>query len=115
MYTCRLFGQLGLRGVSVLFGSGDWGVGSGDCKAKDGSVQFVPIFPATCPFVTSVGGATGGGILPEVAASFSGGGFSNIFARPNYQQQAVSSYLQNLGNLHEALSAVASPTSPRKH
>ncbi|KAH9025815.1 subtilisin-like protein [Lactarius hengduanensis] len=103
MYVCSLFGQLGLRGVSVLFGSGDYGVGSGDCKAKDGSVQFVPIFPATCPFVTSVGGARGGGILPEVAASFSGGGFSNIFARPNYQQQAVSSYLQNLGNLYEGM------------
>ncbi|KAH9025804.1 subtilisin-like protein [Lactarius hengduanensis] len=103
IYVCSLFGQLGLRGVSVLFGSGDYGVGSGDCKAKDGSVQFVPVFPATCPFVTSVGGATGGGFVPEVAASFSGGGFSNIFARPNYQQQAVSSYLQNLGNLYEGM------------
>ncbi|KAH9011419.1 hypothetical protein EDB83DRAFT_2193419, partial [Lactarius deliciosus] len=62
---------------------------------------FVPIFPATYPFVTSVSGATGGGILPEVAASLSSGGFSNIFACPNYQQPAVLSYLQNLGNLYQ--------------
>ncbi|KAH8997764.1 subtilisin-like protein [Lactarius hatsudake] len=103
IYVCSLFGPLGLRGVSVLFGSGDDGVGSGDCKAKDGSVRFVPMFPATCPFVTSVGGATGGGFVPEVAASLSGGGFSNIFARPIYQQQAVSSYLQNLGDLHQGM------------
>ncbi|KAH9059093.1 subtilisin-like protein [Lactarius vividus] len=103
IYVCRLFGQLGLRGVSVLFGSGDYGVGAGDCKAEDGSVRFIPLFPATCPFVTSVGGATGGGFVPEVAASFSGGGFSNIFARPDYQQQAVSPYLQNLGNLYQGM------------
>ncbi|KAH9170296.1 subtilisin-like protein [Lactarius sanguifluus] len=103
IYACRLFGQLGLRGVSVLFGSGDAGVGSGDCKAKDGSVRFSPMFPATCPFVTSAGGATGGGFLPEVAASFSGGGFSYLFSRPSYQQQAVSKFLQNLGNQHQGM------------
>ncbi|KAH9007659.1 subtilisin-like protein [Lactarius hengduanensis] len=103
IYACRLFAQLGLRGVSVLFASGDFGVGSGDCKAKDGSVLFRPIFPATCPFVTSVGGTTGGGSLPEVAAGLSGGGFSNLFGRPNYQQQAVSSYLQNLGDQYQGM------------
>ncbi|KAH9055296.1 subtilisin-like protein [Lactarius vividus] len=103
IYVCRLFAQLGLRGVSVLFASGDFGVGSGDCKAKDGNVRFVPMFPATCPFVTSVGGATGGGFIPEVAASFSGGGFSDFFLRPNYQQQAVSSYFQNLGNQYHGM------------
>ncbi|KAH8988440.1 subtilisin-like protein [Lactarius hatsudake] len=103
IYVCRLFGQLGLRGVSVLFASGDAGVGLGDCKAKDGSVRFSPMFPATCPFVTSVGGATGGGFLPEVAAGLSGGGFSTLFSRPNYQQQAVSSYLQNIGSQYQGM------------
>ena len=50
--VCKLFLQLGARGVSVLFSSGDSGVGKGDCMIKDSSgnthVRFLPIFPATC-------------------------------------------------------------------
>ncbi len=45
---CDLFLQLGARGVSVLAGSGDDGVGEGDCKDEDGEVLFLPLFPATC-------------------------------------------------------------------
>lgn len=44
--------------------------------------------------VTSVGGTRG---IPETAAFFSGGGFSNLFAIPSYQSAAVSSYLKRLG------------------
>lgn len=46
--------------------------------------------------MTSVGATQG--IAPEVAASFSSGGFSNIFARPSYQSAAVSAYLTKLGS-----------------
>ena len=45
---CDLFAKLGARGVSVIFGSGNNGVGEGNCKEKDGSVQFIPEFPASC-------------------------------------------------------------------
>ncbi|OJT05440.1 Tripeptidyl-peptidase SED2 [Trametes pubescens] len=45
--------------------------------------------------VTTVGATTG--IAPEVAASFSGGGFSNVFSQPSYQAAAVSRYLSTLG------------------
>jgi tripeptidyl-peptidase-1 len=38
-------------------------------------------------------------VSPEVAANFSGGGFSNYFERPCYQDEAVSSYLENVGDL----------------
>jgi len=50
--VCDLFAQLGARGVSLLFASGDEGVGGGDCKKNDGSdvVQFQPLFPPTCTF-----------------------------------------------------------------
>ena len=50
-----MFAQLGARGVSVLFSSGDTGVGSA-CQTNDGknTTRFLPIFPAACPFVTSV-------------------------------------------------------------
>ncbi|KAI9450049.1 subtilisin-like protein [Lactarius psammicola] len=47
--VCYLFAQLAVRGISALVATGDDGVGSGNCMAKDGSgnVQFVPSFPAT--------------------------------------------------------------------
>lgn len=45
---CDLYVQLGARGVSVLFPSGNDGVGDGACKASDGGVRFIPEFPASC-------------------------------------------------------------------
>ena len=44
--TCSLFAQLGARGVSVLFSSGDTGVGSA-CQTNDGknTTRFLPTFP----------------------------------------------------------------------
>jgi len=50
--------------------------------------------------VTSVGATSG---VPEVSASFSTGGFSNVFARPAYQEAAVSGYLSNLGDTYSGL------------
>ena len=47
-YLCRLFGILGALGVSVLSASGNFGVGRGDCVTRGGTVQFQPVFPATC-------------------------------------------------------------------
>ena len=40
---------------------------------------------------------------PEVAASPSGGGFSNYFERPSYQSSAVSAFLQTLDGQYEGL------------
>ncbi|KAI9449976.1 subtilisin-like protein [Lactarius psammicola] len=99
---CYLFAQLGTRGASVIFSSGDWGVGRGDCLVRGSngqtSVRFLPEFPASCPWVTSVGGTTGD--HPEVAASISGGGFSNYFPRPPYQKEAVPLFLQDVGDIY---------------
>jgi tripeptidyl-peptidase I len=36
--------------------------------------RFLPTFPSTCPYVTSVGGTTD---IPETSIYFSGGGFSD--------------------------------------
>ncbi|QSS62060.1 tripeptidyl peptidase SED3 [Histoplasma capsulatum] len=95
--TCNLFAQLGARGVSVLFSSGDSGPGSA-CQTNDGTntTRFDPIFPAVCPFLTSVGGTQG--VNPETAAYFSSGGFSDRYPRPAYQDEAVSTYLGQLGS-----------------
>ncbi|KAH9163946.1 subtilisin-like protein [Lactarius sanguifluus] len=99
MYMCTHFGILGALGVSVLIATGDDGVGRGDCMADDGSVRFIPLWPATCPYVTAIGGTTNHN--PEIAASISGGGFSDHFRRPVYQDQAVGEFLQHLGNQYQ--------------
>jgi tripeptidyl-peptidase-1 len=95
--TCSLFAQLGARGVTVLFSSGDSGPG-GSCLSNDGlnRTKFLPEFPTSCPFVTSVGGTHN--IDPESAIYFSGGGFSDLFSRPTYQDTAVTGYLSKLGD-----------------
>ncbi|KAF8264373.1 subtilisin-like protein [Lactarius quietus] len=98
---CILFAQLGARGVSVIFASGDHGVGKGQCKDASGRVMFRPIFPASCPFVTSVGGTMDDD--PEVAAPLSGGGFSYHFSRPWYQDEVVLTFLQNQGSEYAGL------------
>ncbi|KAI0339424.1 subtilisin-like protein [Trametopsis cervina] len=101
--VCNLFAQLGARGSSIMFSSGDDGVGGGSCTTNDGknTVRFQPNFPASCPFVTTVGGTIR--VNPEVAVSFSGGGFSNYFARPSYQSTAVSTFLTKLGSTNAGL------------
>ncbi|KAH3995425.1 hypothetical protein HBH61_155540 [Parastagonospora nodorum] len=87
--ACNLFSQLGARGVSILVSSGDSGVGS-TCSVN-GKAQFTTAFPAACPWVTTVGGTTGNS--PEAAWTSGGGGFSEIFGRPSYQDAAVSKWL----------------------
>ncbi|CRG83830.1 tripeptidyl-peptidase I [Talaromyces islandicus] len=91
---CNLFGQLGARGVSILVASGDGGV-SGS-RPDSGCKSFVPTFPASCPYVTSVGATRG--TPTEVGAELSAGGFSNLFQRPAYQLVAVTEYLRRLGS-----------------
>ncbi|KAH9031385.1 subtilisin-like protein [Lactarius deliciosus] len=104
-HVCNLFAQLGVRGASVLHSSGNDGVGHGNCLVQDSSgnsrVQFLPTFPSTCPWVTSVGGTTG--YNPEIAARPSGGGFSVLFPRPSYQNNAVPTFLLNLGGQYNGL------------
>lgn len=100
--VCNQFGALGARGVSMLVASGDSGPGS-SCVSNDGSnaTRLTAIFPGSCPYVTAVGGTKG--VNPEVAVVFSAGGFSDKFARPAYQDQAVPAYLKTLGDRFSGL------------
>ncbi|KAF8263762.1 peptidase S8/S53 domain-containing protein [Lactarius quietus] len=104
---CDMYAQLGARGVSVLFPSGNYGVGNGACRSDGDGVRFIPEFPASCPYVTSVGGTMGGtgetDQGSEVAAELSGGGFSNYFERPQYQDEAVPKFLQQLGSQYAGM------------
>ncbi|KAI9449009.1 peptidase S8/S53 domain-containing protein [Lactarius psammicola] len=68
-------------------------------------VRFVTQFPAsfttTLRSMATVGGTTSDN--PEVAASLSGGGFSNHFPRPPYQVNVVPPFLQSIGNMYQGL------------
>lgn len=100
--VCNLIAQLGGRGVSVIFSSGDSGVGSA-CQTNDGknTTRFPAQFPAACPWVTSVGATTG--ISPERGVFFSSGGFSDLWSRPSWQSHAVKAYLHKLGKRQDGL------------
>lgn len=107
--VCNGFAQLGARGISLFFGSGDTGVGTpGTCFTNDGTnaPTFLPMFPTSCPYITSVGATK---FIPEIVATddnngfVSGGGFSNYFARPSYQDRIVPAYVQSLGSEYKGL------------
>jgi len=93
-YAKRLnqeFMKAGARGVTLIFASGDSGVGSTwdfDC-----SEEFIGQWPAASPYVTSVGSTAHHD--PEIAAYFSSGGFSKRWSRPAYQEATVQAYLDH--------------------
>ena len=92
--VCNQIAQLGARGITILESSGDLGVGAG-CKVAGPSnaTRFNPIFPATCPYITAVGGTQS--LNPEIAWVASSGGFSDYFPQPAYQQATIQGYLDN--------------------
>ena len=84
------FQKLGLKGISVMFASGDDGSGG-----ESGTLE--PAFPASIPDVTAVGSTyfiSGISGEEEATTSFgSGGGFSFDYSLPSYQSTDVKSYL----------------------
>ena len=116
MRQCNEFLKLGLQGVTVVLASGDEGVEGRlsdntnktvrGCLGEDHSV-FNPSYPATCPYLTTVGATMvfpGKTVFEPESAAYdgdlskwnqiysSGGGFSNIYPIPDYQQEAVANY-----------------------
>ncbi|TLD19694.1 hypothetical protein PspLS_09600 [Pyricularia sp. CBS 133598] len=94
--VCDRFGQLAMRGVSVLVASGDAGAQGtrfSQCVGPAGEPRFIPTFPASCPWVTTVGATAAWGGVP----GFSSGGFSNYYPRPDWQKAAVEAYLPHTG------------------
>ncbi|KAK9533695.1 hypothetical protein VZT92_008798 [Zoarces viviparus] len=91
------FMKAGVRGISLLFASGDSGAG---CKhLGKGQNSFRPSFPASSPYVTTVGGTSFKNpfkVTYEITDYISGGGFSNVFKMPDYQASAVDRYLKNV-------------------
>jgi tripeptidyl-peptidase-1 len=105
---CAEYAKLGLMGTTVLYSSGDSGVAAnGECLLANGTQstsgkRFSPQFPSSCPYVTAVGATqlpAGKKIGDPESATYeviySGGGFSNVFPRPAYQNGAVGGFLKN--------------------
>lgn len=102
---CSEMMKLGMQGVSIILASGDSGVAarSTDDGNDDGCLGtgevFNPDFPASCPYLTAVGATylpTGADVYSdqEIAVTRfpSGGGFSNIYPRPSYQDSTLETY-----------------------
>lgn len=90
------FMKAGVRGISLLFASGDSGAG---CRHLGKENSFRPSFPASSPYVTTVGGTSFKNpfkVTYEVTDYISGGGFSNVFKMPDYQASAVDGYLKTV-------------------
>lgn len=80
------FMKFGVSGRTVFFAAGDHGV---DCHGLQ--EKFNPSWPASSPYITTVGGTTS---LKSVW-HYGGGGFSNFFATPDYQKDIVEAYLKS--------------------
>jgi tripeptidyl-peptidase-1 len=87
------FMQITSRGITILFASGDQGVWG---RSGTSTGTFNPDFPAASPYILAVGGSdlSTTNIGPETCCADSGGGFSNTFARPDWQKDAVENYIK---------------------
>jgi subtilase family serine protease len=106
--------KAGVRGLTMLFASGDDGVLGYTSRGVSWSVcqsnAFQPQFPSSSPYATSVGGtvqrpngqeavATSQGAAARIT---SGGGFSNVFPAPSYQKTVVAQYLGFFNNVPQS-------------
>ncbi|KAL9051920.1 MAG: hypothetical protein Q9162_005704 [Coniocarpon cinnabarinum] len=132
---CNEYLKLGLQGVSILFASGDAGVGDypapyavdgpTGCIGKNLDV-FNPTWPNNCPYVTNVGGTKvypGRSVFEPESAVFdpagmpfhvnysSGGGFSNVYPVPDYQQSAVNEYFSKYNPTYPYYSTLINDSS----
>jgi hypothetical protein len=131
---CNAYAALGARGVSILCVNGMSShvgllnmllIGSRAAilarAATRTARSSAPAFPprvlsyvevlkherrmSDVPQVTTVGGTAGAN--PEVGIGYSGGGWSNVFPVPDYQKDAVQSYVNGLnGNNTQLFNAV---------
>jgi tripeptidyl-peptidase-1 len=87
------FMKAGAMGITILFASGDQGVWGRTGASKNG--VYNPDFPGGSPYITAVGGtnfAEKSVIGEESTWDCGGGGFSNEFPTPEWQQDVVNEY-----------------------
>ncbi|KAJ6782676.1 hypothetical protein PWT90_02438 [Aphanocladium album] len=97
---CTEWMKFALAGTSVFSGSGDRGVEVIRCWGPDQDM-FSNDQLSACPYVTAVGstylpqGAKVGDAEVATTSFSSGGGFSIVYPRPAWQDEAVSTYIEN--------------------
>lgn len=114
--------KLSLQGTTIIVAAGDYGVTTQPSQGYNGCVNaksynpnkngtvFNPTFPSGCPYVLSVGATQlvqGQNVYDPESAMYiptlteggvpvsSSRGFSNVFKRPTWQDEAVTNYLDN--------------------
>eukprot|EP01128_Nolandella_sp_AFSM9_P004292 TRINITY_DN18_c0_g1_i1.p1 TRINITY_DN18_c0_g1~~TRINITY_DN18_c0_g1_i1.p1 ORF type:complete len:585 (-),score=171.21 TRINITY_DN18_c0_g1_i1:111-1865(-) len=99
--------KLGLRGITMFVASGDDGVAGSQARGNPSMCGFNPDYPASCPYITSVGATMGPEIQKpeEVCQSdagsiiTTGSGFSAFFTQPSYQSAAVANWFATGKNI----------------
>eukprot|EP00035_Acanthoeca_spectabilis_P006023 m.119702 g.119702 ORF g.119702 m.119702 type:complete len:272 (+) comp13308_c0_seq1:277-1092(+) len=86
--------KLAVQGYTVVVSSGDNGPNAN--SDGNGCGQFTPMFPASSPNVLAVGGTVLTGDN-QTCWNGSGGGFSTVFKRPQWQEAVVKEYLTMSG------------------
>ncbi|GAA93850.1 uncharacterized protein L969DRAFT_70212 [Mixia osmundae IAM 14324] len=110
-HLCSGFAAIGARGSSVFVSTGDSGVADGSgqhcIRTETKKKQFIPSFPPSCPWITSVGATMSR--HPEMMMAnatkqlWSGSGFSDVFERPAYQEKVVTKYIASLDGQYDGL------------
>ncbi len=95
--------KLGIMGSTIFSAAGDDGAVGFMARNGPEYCGYFPMYPASSPFVTAVGGTQGPeknnpeiGCMSFSAYITSGGGFSNLYAQPPYQTNAVNQYFDEV-------------------
>jgi len=97
--------KLAVMGTTIFAASGDDGAVGYYAEFGSQYCGFYPMFPASSPYVTAVGGTSGPEsgqseiacmATPYQIAITSGGGFSNLYPAPSFQKPFIDSYFGQL-------------------
>jgi tripeptidyl-peptidase-1 len=99
--------KLGIKGVTIVVAAGDDGAIDSVVRGRPEKCGYYPGFPATSPYVTTVGATQGpevdleemacqAGLAPGDSLITSGGGFSNVYSTPSWQQKVVQKYFDQV-------------------
>lgn len=97
------FAKVTALGISIFVAAGDYGAG-GNCFKDE---IFNPYYPASSPYITSVGGVTNGNpngngngssFINETVWIQGGGGFSNVASIQSWQSEVVENYFNTINN-----------------
>jgi subtilase family serine protease len=99
--------KLGINGVTIVVAAGDDGAIDPAVIGQPQKCGYYPGFPAASPYVTTVGATQGpevdleemacqAGLAPGDSLITSGGGFSNVYSTPSWQQKVVKEYFDKV-------------------